>query len=85
MSLDRSSSGAWVSIIIFGSSCASLSAVLAERILGLGLGGTVVGLRIVLANVSVMVISSRRQIKSVLRADRRLKHERSPTPETVFD
>jgi hypothetical protein len=64
MSLDRSGSGARVSIIMFGSSCASLSVVLAERMLELGLGCAVVGLRIVLANVSVMVISSRRQISA---------------------
>ena len=84
-SLDCSSSGACVSIILFCGSCATLSAVPAERILELGPGGIVVVLRIVLANVSVMVISSRRQIKSVARADSRLRHERSPTPETVFD
>ena len=84
-SLDCSSSGACISITLFGGSRASLPAMLAERILELGPGSIVVGLYMVLANVSVIVISSRRQIKSVLRADSRLKHERSPTPETAFD
>ena len=83
-SLDHSGSGACVSIIMFGG-CASLLAVLVGRILQLGPGGNMVGLRIFLANASVMVISSRRQIKSVLRAESKLKHERSPTPETAFD
>ena len=68
MPLDWSGGGNCVSIVI-GRPCASVSAVLAERKLELGTGGIVVGLRIVLANVSVMVISSRHQFKSVLRAE----------------